>query len=399
MTVMTRMSATDGHRRRARTAPVVLRDGKPARLEKISLAKGGYNEKWLQDLIHDHPELLAISDIEPAFGEPIAIAREIVCGHGIIDNIFLTPSGEIVLVETKLWRNPQARREVVAQALDYVTALMAMGFERFEDQVLRAIGGKPASLYALVADHPDALEEPAFIDAVSRNLARGRMLVLAVGDGIHQEAEALVGTLQGHPGAHYTFALVEVATWQDADTGDIIAVPDVLAQTVMIERGIVLIKDGAITVEPKPMDVVATPRTISDAMFEEALAKRGPLAPQRLKAFLADLAPLGVYAELGRTLGIKVDISGSTKPIGLAYVTRTGQVWTEQATRTAPSGVGEAYAQALANAIGGQVSSGSERYATTNGKSAPYLSDLLPSHAEEWRGAIETLIEAARAAS
>ena len=236
MAVMTRTSGQT-RSRRARTAPVVLREGKPARLERASLSKGEYTEKWLQDLIHDHPELLAISEIEPAFGVPIPVAREVVCGHGIIDNIFLTPSGEIVLVETKLWRNPQARREVVAQALDYVASLMGMGFDQFEQQVLRAEGGASRRLYDFVAEEADALDEPAFIDAVSRNLARGRLLVLAVGDGIHQEAETLVDLLQSHAGAHFTFALVEVATWRDLDTGDLIAVPDVLAQTVMIERG------------------------------------------------------------------------------------------------------------------------------------------------------------------
>ena len=346
MAVMTRRSGQT-RSRRARTAPVLLRDGKPARLERASLNKGEYTEKWLQDLIHDHPELLAISEIEPAFGVPIPVAREVVCGHGIIDNIFLTPSGEIVLVETKLWRNPQARREVVAQALDYVASLMGMGFDQFEQQVLRAEGGASRRLYDFVAEEADALDEPAFIDAVSRNLARGRLLVLAVGDGIHQEAEALVDLLQSHAGAHFTFALVEVATWRDLDTGDLIAVPDVLAQTVMIERGIVVIKDGAIAIEPVPAKQITTAHTISEAMFYEELAKRDAQSPQRLKAFLAELAPLGIYTELGRTLSIKLDLPNRSKPVSLGYVTRTGQVWTKSVVKTAPDGAGEAYLHAL----------------------------------------------------
>ena len=44
---------------------------------------------------------------------------EVNCGYGSIDNLFLTPTGDIILVETKLWSNAKARREVVAQALDY----------------------------------------------------------------------------------------------------------------------------------------------------------------------------------------------------------------------------------------------------------------------------------------
>lgn len=96
----------------------------------------------------------------------------------------MTPAGEIVLVETKLWRNVQARREVVAQALDYVSALMRMPYELFELAILKARGSKGGSLYDLVESHADALDEAGFVDAVSRNLVRGRMLVIALGDGI-----------------------------------------------------------------------------------------------------------------------------------------------------------------------------------------------------------------------
>jgi len=40
----------------------------------------------------------------------VAGARE-VPDHGSIDNLYLTPAGDIVLVETKLWRNGQMRRD------------------------------------------------------------------------------------------------------------------------------------------------------------------------------------------------------------------------------------------------------------------------------------------------
>lgn len=42
---------------------------------------------------------------------------------GSIDNLYLSTGGYAVLVETKLWRNPQARREVLSQTLDYIKDL------------------------------------------------------------------------------------------------------------------------------------------------------------------------------------------------------------------------------------------------------------------------------------
>jgi hypothetical protein len=50
---------------------------------------------------------------------PVPICTELNTPAGPIDNFMVSPSGLPVLVECKLWRNPEARREVVSQILDY----------------------------------------------------------------------------------------------------------------------------------------------------------------------------------------------------------------------------------------------------------------------------------------
>ncbi len=54
-------------------------------------------------MIHDQPQILPIAQIEPGFGDIMPVAREVPCGHGYIDNLYLTGDGGIVLVEAKLW--------------------------------------------------------------------------------------------------------------------------------------------------------------------------------------------------------------------------------------------------------------------------------------------------------
>jgi len=387
-------SSKPGTSRKSAGKPVIIRPDKSTpTLERIALDKGGaYNEAWLQALIHDHPQILPINDIEPGFGTPIPVAMEVACGAGFIDNLYLTPSGEIILVETKLWRNVQARREVVAQALDYVAALMGLGYQGFETAILKARGGG-ASLYALVADQPDAADESSFIDAVSRNLRRGRMLVIALGDGIRQEAEALAELLQSHAGAHFTFALVEIGTWRNVETGDIIAVPNTLAQTVMIERGIVVIDEsGMPMIKPMPTGAVTKAQSITEEMFYEALAKRNPGLPTILKAFVAKLAPLGVYGDFKRTLQLRVDIPEQAKPLTIGYIQTNGQIWTTSVISSAPHAAAMHYLERLAAMIDGQVTQKADIYVSTNGSSAPYIDQLLPTHAEEWETAVRDLV-------
>jgi hypothetical protein len=385
---------------RAQGAPTIIAaEGQQTRFEPVRLGKGLNSEKWLQELIHNHPGLMPVASIEPGFGMPIAAAMEVSCGHGHIDNVFLTPTGDIILVEAKLWSNPEARRKVVAQALDYAAALSGSSYQDFETMLLTALGkGAPASLYALIAEHPDALTEAGFIDAVGLNLRRARMLIMVLGDGIHGETQALVNLLQGHAGAHFTFALVEIAFWRDPVSAAMIAIPSTLAQTVMIERGIVRVEQGMATVSAVPVTAVSgKPQSITSELFDEAIAKRGAGLPEALRQFAASLEPLGVYVEQRAALNLKVEV-GADKPLNVGYVQKNGQVWIGSGLAAAPPEARKNYLDRLGEAIGGAVGVTGYGCLAVNG-SAPPLEMLLPAHAAAWRSAVEALIAESRAAS
>src|ERR1700737_4407405 len=72
-------------------------------------SSGAYNEAWLQRLIMQYPSLLPIEDIEPALTPAIPVCMELPVPSGSVDNLYVTPAGDIIVAETKLWRNPQAR--------------------------------------------------------------------------------------------------------------------------------------------------------------------------------------------------------------------------------------------------------------------------------------------------
>ena len=384
---------------KARGIPCLI-DGNNTRqaLERVQLGSGHHSEAWLQDLIHEEPNVLPVGQIEPGFGTLVPIAREVPCGHGYIDNLLLTPTGEIVLVETKLWANSQARREVVAQALDYVAALTRMSYEDLQTAIARAPDG-PKAIYPTLASSSEVLTEPEFIDAVASNLARGRMLVLVVGDGIRREAEALADLLQSHAGAHFTFALVELATWRNPLSSELLVIPDVLARTVMIERGVVRLMDRAMQVQTAPSAAVSKAGTLSEEMFFEELAKWNSAIPEQLRAFLALVEPLGVYADLKASLNLKADLPEFNRPVNFGYVTKTGKVWTDSLGWLVPAEIAEAYNQALAHAIGGHIAyqSGGTVYLALKQTSAPRITDLLPQHAQTWAAAIARTIQAIRA--
>lgn len=230
---------------RQHTTPILLRNGVATRLRPLSLAQGpnSVSELAIQQLIHEHPSCLPIAEIDPMFSGPIPICMELETTAGPIDNFMVTPSGLPVLVECKLWRNPQGRREVVGQILDYAKELTRWSSADLQREVGRRLGGSGDLVLGLVRSAGHDVDEMDFNDALTQNLRRGRFLLLIVGDGIREGVEAIAEYLQVHAGLHFSLGLVELPTYI-TDDGDQLVVPRVLARTLVITREVVSVPNG-----------------------------------------------------------------------------------------------------------------------------------------------------------
>ncbi|AUW58998.1 hypothetical protein C1T17_13745 [Sphingobium sp. SCG-1] len=197
-------------------------------------------EHVLRDLIAEHPQILPVHDLDPSYGPLLTVTRELsVPGVGFVDILLMDASGRLVVVECKLWRNPQARREVVGQILDYAREFARWGYEDLQRQVSVATKRQGNVLYALACEAGGTLDEAAFVDRVTRDLAAGRFLLLVVGDGITEGTRRIGEYLAGQPGLAFTFGLIEIAQYRHADADGaerLMVQPRVLAQTALIER-------------------------------------------------------------------------------------------------------------------------------------------------------------------
>ncbi len=68
----------------------VDRDGEaPEVLQRVPLGaragKGGVDEATLQELLFDHPGCLPIAGIDPAYGDPVPVCRELSVPAGSVD--------------------------------------------------------------------------------------------------------------------------------------------------------------------------------------------------------------------------------------------------------------------------------------------------------------------------
>lgn len=107
-------------------------------LERISLgydSATSYDENWLQNLLFTHPQSLPIKEIDQSYKNLVPICRELNTPAGPIDVLYATPEGKLVILEAKLWRNPEARRKVVGQILDYAKELSHWSYEDLQREV------------------------------------------------------------------------------------------------------------------------------------------------------------------------------------------------------------------------------------------------------------------------
>lgn len=211
----------------------------------MSLSGGAsaVSEAEIQTLIHENPSCLPIQEIDPLFAGPVPICTELNTLAGPIDNLMVTPSGLPILVECKLWRNPEGRREVVGQILDYAKELSRWSASDLEREVNKRLKRKGNPVLGLIHEAGHDVDEVEFNDNLTINLRRGRFLLLIVGDGIREGVEAIAEYLQTHAELHFTLGLVELPIFE-APNGDRIVTPRILARTHVIRREVVAVPDG-----------------------------------------------------------------------------------------------------------------------------------------------------------
>ena len=357
-------------------SPVRIVEGKSVSLKQKHIDEDTpLDERWLQELVFKHPEAIPMEQIEPDLGELIPVCLELPLRCGFLDNLYATPDGDLVVVEVKLWRNHEMRRSVMAQVLDYASAMFDLSYEQLDDAVKSAERSGGRSLFEIVkTESPEALEEPVFIDAVSHNLRTGRIVVLVVGDGIRSELETLNQGLQVHAGFQFTFGMVELTVYEPTK-GDFLLVPRTLAKTHLIDRGIVSIEGPIDQIRLRPPQAAASTKpkqTMTRDAFLAEMAEIDPELPGKIRTILSNLEPFGVYGDYGQASLILRWPYHAGKKANLAEIHRKGRVWTDKTLNSlGNTDHAQMYLQELASGINGKVDMTKKSpYVTLNG-SAP----------------------------
>lgn len=332
----------------ARTQPYILRTGHAAQAAlPLPRIHEHFDERFIQELLVGHPELLPAATLRPDVGDLICIGREVPTrDSGIIDNLYLTTSGYIVVVETKLWRNPQSRREVVSQVLDYVKDVVTRDFGWLESvwEAFRKERGLPPQplLEAMGEAGDDEYDESEFADRVHRVIDRGDIIALIVGDGIDTRLQQLVSHLC-RDSAHlrYSLGLVSLRCYQWPDRDEMLVLPELVQEVEPVQRAYVRIEmDAALAEQTRVVSVAEQDdgdekkrpgrSTLSEDDLYEALATSlGADDTNRVRTFVGEMEAAGLEADYkSAAVMLKVpDPSGEANGSSLLAIEKAGRIY------------------------------------------------------------------------
>lgn len=214
------------------------------------------NEDYLEAALSRTPELLCLESRRTGIYGPFAVFNQLQLsnpqGRTISPDItLLTASGDVVIVEVKLFGNPElGDRRVIAQAIDYVASLSALD----EDGMARLFnGGAPTQWAELVRKHFVEESDPEDLASTLASKARAGDIHIVIGcdkapQGLYEMARSV--SAQSHLG--FSLDVVEVTPFvpKDGPAEAIMFVPSVRLATEIVARTAIRVTHAEGTPEP-----------------------------------------------------------------------------------------------------------------------------------------------------
>lgn len=175
---------------------ITIRDGEATILtpERYS------NEDELEKVLQENPPLLVGQDEPPL---AFVASQYHIGGAGIADLFYVDGEGMPVLVEVKLARNPQSRREVIAQVFDYASGLA----ERTVDEVDSDVSG--AVERALREFSDDEGQFKVRWQGLGANLRAGSVRVIVAVDMESEDLSRVIGFINDHSDLDVRLIVIE----------------------------------------------------------------------------------------------------------------------------------------------------------------------------------------------
>ncbi len=153
-------------------------------------------EDALQSLLQGYPELIPGSQIDPASEDPprfVLLRREMPVGSWSLDHLFVDQHGILTLVETKLIQNPESRREVIGQIVEYAAnAQDSWASGRLRQAASEFWSQQGRDLEEVLHEAFPEQDSDDLWREVETNLKQGRIWLIVAADSLRPEVRRMI---------------------------------------------------------------------------------------------------------------------------------------------------------------------------------------------------------------
>jgi len=152
-------------------------------------------EVGLQKLLEQYPRLMLSAGSTYQDRSVWTIGYEVGTDAGSIDLLMLDSTGEVWVVETKLRKNPEVKKQVVGQVLGYASCVAEWSIDKLQE-VAQAYLGRPLLDY--IGDDVGLEEAENIIVRAIEKLRQGDLTALIVVDDLPRVLQRLVEFVNDH---------------------------------------------------------------------------------------------------------------------------------------------------------------------------------------------------------
>jgi hypothetical protein len=230
----------------------------PTTLDQI-----GKNEQYLESVIAETPELLRLEMRRTGVYGPYAVFRQLAfvtpqSRQIIPDILIVAASGDIIVVEVKLFANPELRdRRVIAQAIDYAASLSVLS----DKELARLFSqGKANAWMPLVNSLFPHDEDPEELSAtILSNVKAGNIHVIVACDKVPTGLFELAKSVSAQSYLSFSLEVLEISPFlpRNGTLDQIMFVPNVRLSTEIVARTAITVTYAQGSPEPS-IDITTT---------------------------------------------------------------------------------------------------------------------------------------------
>ncbi len=195
------------------------------------------NEKHMQKLITEHPEIIPIDQINNEL-ELVIIAREFQLESGLIDAIGIDEDANLYIIETKLYKNYD-KRNIIAQALDYGANLYQ--FKGTLDEMISSLNKHAQNIHKknlrnLIVDRFNLTDDKAseFIQNLQETIKSGVFKIVLILDILDDKLKRIINFINEN--SNFDIYAVEISHFKYEDLT--ILIPIIFGGNVIKSSGL-----------------------------------------------------------------------------------------------------------------------------------------------------------------